>query len=110
MLASDTFKPTAGMISAAKRGLDLRSEFNRGGTPVGIARARSISNGQNLPMSTVKEMYSFFARHEVDKSGKDFDNAAKPSNGKIAKLLWGGDAGETWASAIRDRAIAAEVW
>ena len=55
-------------------------------------------------------MYSFFARHAVDKQGKDWDNATAPSNGKIAWLLWGSDPGQAWASSIRDRAIAAKLW
>ena len=110
MLRTDTFAPTQAMKAAAERGLKLRSEFHRGGTAVGIARARDISRGAELPLDTVKRMYSFFARHAVDKQGKDWDNAERPSNGRIAWLLWGGDPGRDWASSIRDRAIAAKLW
>lgn len=84
----------------ARRGLELRKKFGRGGTAVGIARARDIANGSALSLSTIKRMNSFFARHEVDKKGKDWNNSAKPSNGKIAWLLWGGDSGWTWAKKI----------
>jgi len=42
-------------------------------------------------------MYSYFSRHEVDKKGKDWNNSERPSNGKIAWLLWGGDSGYAWA-------------
>lgn len=42
-------------------------------------------------------MASYFARHAVDKNGKDFDNAENPSAGFIAWQLWGGDAGRDWA-------------
>ena len=110
MLASDRFEPNDAMKSAARRGLEYRSKFKRGGTPVGIARARDIANGRSLPLATVKRMYSFFARHEIDKKGDDFANTTKPSNGKIAWLLWGSDAGYSWTKGIRDRAIAKGVW
>lgn len=91
--------PTKGMKEDAQRGLDWRREFGRGGTEVGIARARDIVNGKNLSDSTVKRMYSFFARHEVDKKGKGFNQGEEgyPSNGRIAWALWGGDAGFSWS-------------
>lgn len=100
--AADSFKPTAGMVEEAQKGLDWRSEFGRGGTAVGIARARDIVNGRNLPIDTVRRMYSFFARHEVDKEGEGFrpGEPGFPSNGRIAWALWGGDAGQSWSSRI----------
>ena len=48
-------------------------------------------------------MYSFFSRHEVDKKGKDWNNAENPSNGKIMWLAWGGDAGFSWSRKIVNR-------
>ena len=100
---SESFSPPQGVVSNAKRGLELRREFNRGGTPVGVARARSLSNGQGIPLETIRRMVSYFARHEVDKKGKDWGNASNPSAGYIAWLLWGGDAGKTWADSISER-------
>ena len=98
-------KPTRGMVSAAKRGLALREEYGRGGTAVGVARARDIVNGRELSIDTVKRMYSFFSRHEVDKEAEGFNQGEEgyPSAGKIAWLLWGGDAGFSWSKKIRDR-------
>lgn len=92
-------KPTDGMKTEAQRGLDWRNEFGRGGTEVGIARARDIVNGSNLSDDTVKRMYSFFSRHEVDKQAEGFrpGEDGYPSNGRIAWALWGGDAGYSWA-------------
>lgn len=92
-------KPTDGMKTEAQRGLDWRREFGRGGTEVGIARARDIVNGSNLSDDTVKRMYSFFSRHEVDKQAEGFrpGEDGYPSNGRIAWALWGGDAGYSWA-------------
>ena len=60
--------PTDGMKSAARRALDWKKEGKRGGTSIGLARANQIVNGVNLSDSTVKRMYSFFSRHEVDRS------------------------------------------
>ena len=99
------YKPTSGMVEEAKRGLDRRSEFGRGGTAVGIARARDISNGKNLSKDTVKRMFSFFSRHEVDKKAKGFRPGEDgfPSNGRIAWALWGGDAGFSWSRKITER-------
>jgi HK97 family phage portal protein len=94
-------KPTDAMARNAQRGLDLRKEFKRGGTPVGVARARDIANKATLSPDTVGRMVSYFARHEVDKKGKGFNSGEDgyPSAGLIAWLLWGGDSGKSWANA-----------
>lgn len=95
------FKPTDGMASEAQRALDWRKEGNRGGTSVGVARARQLVNKQNLSPSTVRRMFSFFSRHEVDKQAEGFRPGEKgyPSPGRVAWGLWGGDAGFTWSKA-----------
>ena len=99
------YKPTDGMKSEAERGLEWRREHGRGGTEVGIARARDIVNGKNLSEDTVKRMYSFFSRHEVDKQAEGFrpGEDGYPSNGRIAWALWGGDAGYSWSKKIAER-------
>ena len=104
---ADSFKPTSGMVSEARMGLEWRDEFNRGGTGIGIARARDIVNGKNLPLDTVKRMYSFFSRHEVDKKAQGFRPGEEgyPSNGRIAWALWGGDAGYSWSRKIATSAM-----
>lgn len=93
-------KPSRGMVEEALKGLKWREEYSRGGTAVGVARARDISNGKNLSDDTVKRMHSFFSRHEVDKKGQGFtpDEDGFPSAGRIAWALWGGDAGQVWAA------------
>lgn len=101
--------PTDAMAAEARRGLEWRREFNRGGTPVGVARARDIMNKDTLSISTVRRMHSFFSRHEVDKQGKGFTPGdGYPSAGRIAWALWGGDPGQTWARAITNRIKAME--
>ena len=101
--------PTDAMAAEARRGLEWRKEFNRGGTPVGVARARDVMNKDTLSISTVRRMHSFFSRHEVDKQGKGFTPGdGYPSAGRIAWALWGGDPGQTWARAITNRIKAME--
>ena len=102
----DGYMPTEAMQAEAQRGLDWRAEFGRGGTLVGVARARDIVNGRNLPFETVVRMRSYFARHEVDKQGQGFNTGEDgyPSAGRIAWALWGGDAGKRWADNIVENA------
>ena len=90
--------PTEGMIEEAKKGLEWRKEYGRGGTQIAVARARSIING-DLSLDTISRMNSFFARHEVDKQAEGFSPGEEgfPSAGRIAWALWGGDAGQSWA-------------
>ena len=90
--------PTSGMVAEAKKGLEWRKEFGRGGTAVGVARARDIING-DLSLSSIKRMFSFFSRHEVDKKAEGFRQGEEgyPSAGRIAWALWGGDAGFSWS-------------
>ena len=97
--------PTDTMSNNAKRGLELRKEFNRGGTQVGVTRANQLVNKQRLSPDTVLRMFSFFSRHEVDKQGRGFNSGTDgyPSAGKIAWLLWGGDAGFSWATSKRNQ-------
>ena len=92
-------KPTQGMKEEARKGLDWRKEHGRGGTRVGLERADQIVNGENLSDETIKRMFSFFSRHEVDKKAEGFRQGEKgyPSNGRIAWALWGGDAGFSWS-------------
>jgi hypothetical protein len=99
--AAEGFVPTPGMAAAAKRALEWRAEFKRGGTGVGVARARDLMNRKELSASTVMRMKSFFARHEVDKKASGFNQGEEgfPSPGRIAWDLWGGDGGKSWANA-----------
>lgn len=102
---ADGFSPTEAMAREATRGLEWREEFNRGGTEIGVARARDIKNRRNLSLDTVKRMKSYFARHEVDKQGQGWSPGEDgyPSAGRIAWALWGGDPGKSWANNIVDR-------
>lgn len=94
------FIPPENVALEASRGLMLRRKFERGGTHVGISRARDLKNRRTVSPRTIRRMTSFFARHAVDKRGKNFFNPLKPSNGFIAWLLWGGDVGQDWCNAV----------
>jgi hypothetical protein len=102
--AADSYPPTDGMVEEAQRGLDWRSEFGRGGTSIGIARARDIVNRKELPINTWRRVKAFFDRHEIDKKAEGFSPGEDgfPSNGRIAWALWGGDAGWSRAKAIME--------
>lgn len=97
---ADGFVPPQAVRNNAKRGLELREKHGRGGTAVGVARARDLSNGKAISLSTINRMVSYFARHEVDKKGEGW---GVDSAGYIAWLLWGGDAGKAWANSIAKR-------
>ena len=99
---AEGYPPTDAMVAEARRGLEWRRAYGRGGTEVGVARASSIINRENLSRETIGRMASFFARHEVDKQGQGFDRGEPgyPSAGRIAWALWGGDPGKSFAEQI----------
>lgn len=96
------FTPPEGVRKEAEYGLKLRREYGRGGTAVGIARARDLANGVTLSPSTLRRMKAFFDRHQSDKSAPGFKRGDKewPSNGLIASKLWGHSAGYSWAKKV----------
>ena len=109
---ADGYTPNSGMKAAARRALKWKEEGKAtgAGTPVGWGRASDIVAGRSMSLSTVKRMYSFFSRHEVDKKGKDFNNTSNPSNGRIMWDAWGGDAGFAWSRAIAEKDKVNKVW
>ena len=97
------FKPTSKMAANAKLGLRLRDQFGRGGTEVGVRRANQLAERRPLEPADIKSMYSYFARHEVDKNTTrhKWGSTEDPSPGFIAWLLWGGDDGKSWVDRQR---------
>lgn len=93
---ADSFKPPAAARTAAAHGLELRKKHGRGGTPVGVARARDLSGGKNVSRETVGRMAAF-ARH-LDQPEAKHDEG--PSARAIAIKLWGGRAGIEWAQGV----------
>ena len=100
----ESFAPPAAVRAAARRGLELRKKYGRGGLTTqeagkqgigsGVARAGDLAGGSNISFETIKRMSAFFSRHEKNKSGGESDA------GYIAWMLWGGDAGRSWAGRI----------
>jgi len=98
------FAPPKGVREAADRGLRMREaapkskkgglstrEAGKQGIGSGVARASQLKKGGNVSPRVVRQMSAFFARHEKNKS---------TPKGRIAWLLWGGDAGRSWANKI----------
>ena len=104
-----SYKPPKAVREAAEEGLELRRKHKRGGlSPAeasklgigsGVSRAASLMHG-NVSVKTIKRMKAYFARHRKDKRGKNFHSKNDPSAGRIAWLLWGGDAGEKWVEQV----------
>ena len=102
---AEGYSPPSGARSAARRAIKFKEDGKAAGagTAVGWTRAGQLARGETISLSTVKRMYSYFSRHEVDKKGKDWGNTANPSNGYIMWLAWGGDAGFSWSRGIVNR-------
>jgi len=89
----------ADVAEVARRGLEARERYGRGGTLVGARRANQLANRDVVSIETIKRMVAYFTRHAVDLEAP----AAKPghpdypSAGRIAWDLWGGAPGRAWA-------------
>lgn len=103
------FTPPRTVQKEAQKGLELRKKFGRGGLPSrvagklgigsGIVRASNLARGMNMSSRTIQRMANYFNRHRKDKR-PGWDNIKNPTNGYIAWLLWGGDAGRDWANKV----------
>lgn len=102
--------PNDSMAAAARRGLEWREKYGRGGTAVGVARARDISNKKELSIRTINRMSSYFARHGSNKSehysAKETDGG--PTAWRIAWDLWGGNAGQSFVNRVKKSMEAAD--
>lgn len=109
------FKPPQSVADAAAKGLEYRakaSPSNKGGlTPSeaskegigsGVSRATTLKNRKNVSPDTIKQMVSFFARHNKNKSVSP-EHKSEPWNDKgyVSWLLWGGDPGKVWAEKVK---------
>lgn len=94
--------PPAKVAANAKKGLELRERFHRGGTEVGEHRGEQLSKREVVSKDDVKAIYSYFARHAVDKR-PNWGDPAKPTAGYVAWLLWGGDEGKAWIDKVHGK-------
>jgi len=116
-----SFKPPESVANAAERGLEYRKkqgknkagltqkEASKQGIGSGVQRASNLKSRDNLSPETVRQMGRFFSRHE--KNAKiDAENKGTPwkDKGYVAWLLWGGDAGRSWAEKTIRRMNAAD--
>lgn len=87
---------------AARRGLELREQFGRGGSAVGEQTARKLCEDYALPLEEVRRIAQNFSRHtgDLDQDGSD---GGPPSSGYIDWMLWGGDAGREWSLGALER-------
>jgi HK97 family phage prohead protease len=104
------FKPPKGVRAEAEKALAWRRKFGRGGTAVGIARARDLSNGVTISPETARRMKAYFDRHQSDKDGEGWSpgEAGFPSNGRVAWGLWGSDEGWAWSRKLVEQMNAAD--
>lgn len=93
----------------AKRGLDWRKEFGRGGIGPGQTTARMLIN-DTMTIARARKMRAWHARHAVDRKGQGYrpGEAGYPSAGRIANALWGGVPGERWANKVMRQVEARE--
>lgn len=96
------FRAPVAVAAEAKRGLELRREYGRGGTLVGARRASQLANRSVLSVETLRRMVAYFDRHEgdLDAPAAKRGHPNYPSAGRIAWLLWGGDSGRAWARRV----------
>lgn len=107
-----SFQTTQAMKNAARRGLELRKKWNRGGLDTrqaasegvgsGVARATDIIQG-SLSLDSVKRMAAFFSRHEKNFDLQKRESDGGPTAGAISFYLWGGSAGRAWSNSILSR-------
>jgi HK97 family phage prohead protease len=104
---AETFRPPQGVRDEAARALAWIADGKAGAgfTDTGRARAAQLARGDAVSADTILRMYSFFARHEGDKQGQGFNvgDEGYPSAGRVAWAAWGGDAGFSWSSKIREQ-------
>lgn len=93
-------RPPATVAKVACRALEKRRKYKRGGTAVGVARARDLCNRKNVSMATVKRMSSYFARHRASRAESAKRMRDATSAAAIADELWGGTPGWAWAKRV----------
>jgi hypothetical protein len=72
---AETFRPPQGVRDEASRALTWIADGKAGSgfTDVGRKRASDLAAGKPVSLDVILRMYSFFARHEVDKQGQGFN-------------------------------------
>ena len=82
------------------QGLIMDYQLN---VPAIVRRAEQLVEQEELSPADIKSMYSYFARHAVDRNTTRYvwGSTENPSAGFVAWLLWGGDEGREWVGKQR---------
>jgi hypothetical protein len=101
------FTPPKAVREACKRGLALKDEFGgKGLREPTVQKARDFVAGKPNDPAHARKMRAWFKRHDVDKRpGWE----KPPTPGYVARLLWGGDAGQKWVEQLVSRLEAQEA-
>jgi len=104
-IEAESFTPPQSAVNNAKKGLELRKEYGRGGlSPAeaksqgidsGVTRAKKIASGE-VSRHDVRRM-SAFNRHRSNNNPSKKMPDGGPTAGTIAWNLWGGTSGVNWA-------------
>lgn len=93
-------RPTAGMASAARRGLKLHEEGKSGDgiKPETVARANKLARREEMNEDWIREMNAWFSRHDAGSKSPGWDQPPDYSPFFVARLLWGGTAAKNFAA------------
>jgi hypothetical protein len=94
----------------ARRVLKYVDEFGWGpcGTPVGKQRANQLANGEPVSVDTIKRMFSYLSRHEVDlQTSSSYEDGC----GRLMYDAWGGKEGLVWSrNKIKELEKTNDMW
>lgn len=118
--------PPAAVRQAAKLGLKLRQRNEQrkelpkgdpdrlaasaslGGLEIGVQRAAQLASGEPMAPRDIRRMARYFARKASDPQRPGFGDRDRPTPAYVSWLLWGGDAGRSWAERMVKRMDRAE--
>ncbi len=85
-----------GVKNNAKKVLEWTEKNGWGscGTPVGKQRANQLAKGEAISLQTIKRMYSYLSRHEVD---LETSTSFSENCGYLMYMSWGGRAALRWS-------------
>lgn len=100
------YTPPKAVQNACKKGLALKETYGgKGLRAPTLEWAERFASGKANDAAHARKMRAWFARHDVDqKPGWD----KPPTPGYVARLLWGGDAGQRWATKLVSQAEKAD--
>ena len=82
----------------ALEGLQLRKEYGRGATSVGLSTAKYLAVNEYANKDIIKNITKFFSKNDFD----ILDKKEIPDNNYIAFMLYGSMEGKNWISNIKE--------